>query len=447
MQQHAVQVSGHTIPPAAAPEECDILVIGGGPAGSTAAATLAKRGRDVVLLEREVHPRFHIGESLLPRNLAILERLGLRSAVERIGVHKPGAEIVDDDTGRSEAFAFADALNQDYTHAYQVRRSEFDQMLFENARASGARAAEGTRVTGVALAGPGGRARVTATDAEGRARVLAPRFVLDATGRDTLIAGKLGLKQANKHNTTAAVFAHFRGVERRSGDVEGYISIHLVDDGWFWMIPLQGDVMSVGFVGDPPAFKDRRGSVEDMFEERLRRCRTIRARMVGAERISDIMSTGNYSYRAARAWGEGYMMIGDAFAFIDPVFSSGVLLAMTAGEAGADVAEAWLRDPAAGRALAQRSEARQRRAMDSLGWLIYRINTPVLRSMLMAPRNTLRMRDGLVSMLAGNLEVDRRARLPVLAFKAVYYAMTALRRLGYPITPRPAALGHGVPAE
>lgn len=428
-------------------EECDILVIGGGPAGSTAAALLTERGRDVVLLEKEMHPRFHIGESLLPRNLAILERLGLRADVERIGVHKPGAEIVCDGTGRSEAFAFADALNQDYTHAYQVRRSEFDQMLFENARRQGARAAEGTRVTEIDLPEPGARARLVAKDTEGRTRVLAPRYVLDATGRDTLIAGKLGLKEANKHNTTAAVFAHFRGVERRTGDVEGYISIHLVDDGWFWMIPLQGDVMSVGFVGDAPAFKGRRGTAAELFEGRLRRCRTIAERMQGAERISEIFSTGNYSYRACSASGEGYMMIGDAFAFIDPVFSSGVLLAMTAGELGADVAETSLADPAAGRALAQQAEQRLRREMDSLAWLIYRINTPVLRSMLMAPRNHLRMRDGLVSMLAGNLEIDRRARLPVLAFKAVYYALSAAHRLGVRIAPEPLPLDRPIAAE
>ncbi len=427
-------------------EECDILVIGGGPAGSTAAALLAGRGRDVVLLEKEVHPRFHIGESLLPRNLAILERLGLREDVVRIGVHKPGAEIVCDDTGRSQAFAFAHSLNQDYTHAYQVRRSEFDQMLFENARRRGARAAEGTCATDIALPASGAeRTRVTARDAAGRTRVLAARYVLDATGRDTLVAGKLGTKEANKRNTTAAVFAHFRGVERRTGDVEGYISIHLVDDGWFWMIPLPGDVMSVGFVGDPAAFKGRVGSAADLFEERLRRCRTVSARMRGAERVSGITATGNYSYRARAASGEGYMMIGDAFAFIDPVFSSGVLLAMTAGEMGADVADAWLDDPAAARALAHRAERRLRRAMDSLGWLIYRINTPALRTMLMAPRNALRMRDALVSMLAGNLEIEPRARLPVLAFKTVYYALSAAGRLGYQLQPR-ARLGPPVAA-
>ena len=137
---------------------------------------------------------------------------------------------------------------------------------------------------------------------------------------------------------------------------------------------------------------------------------TVSARMQDAELASEVMTAGNYSYRARSSWGEGYMMIGDAFAFIDPVFSSGVMLAMTAGELGANVANAWLDDPAAGTQLARRSERQLCRTMDRLSWLIYRINTPVLRGMLMAPRNRFRMRDGLVSVLAGNL--DDRPRIP-----------------------------------
>ena len=427
-------------PPALPPaEECDILVIGGGPAGSTAAALLAERGEDVVLLEKERHPRFHIGESLLPKNLAILDRLGLRERVHEMGVLKPGAEFVDDRTGRRAAFPFALALNEGYPYAYQVRRSEFDRMLFETARARGARAAEGTRVTEIALPEPGGRARVVAAGPDGEARVLAPRFVLDATGRDTLIAGQLGTKEANKHNSTAAVFAHFRGVERREGDVEGYISVHLVEDGWFWMIPLPGDVMSVGFVGNQSAFKGRRGGPEVLLDERIRHSATVSARMHGAERVTEVHSTGNYSYRARTAWGEGYLMIGDAFAFIDPVFSSGVLLAMTSGELGAGVAAAWLRDPAAGRSLARKAERTLRREMDGLGWLIYRINSPVLRFLFMTPKNHLRMRDGVVSMLAANLALNPRTALPVLAFKTVYYAFSALHRLGVAPMPEPHA--------
>jgi flavin-dependent dehydrogenase len=417
-------------------ERCDVLVIGGGPAGSVAAALLAERGRDVVLLEKATHPRFHIGESLLPRNTAIFDRLGVRAQVAAMGVFKPGAEFVSDTTGGSVHFAFAQGLDQEYTNSWQVRRAEFDTMLFRTAAGRGARTAENTRVTDVQFAADGAdngaAALVTAIGPDGAARHYAPRFVLDASGRDTLLAGKLRTKRANKRNNTAALFAHFTGVERRVGELAGYISVHLVEDGWFWLIPLLGEVMSVGFVGDLAAFKARAGSPHDLFMRRIADSPTVSARMRDAELASEVVSTGNFSYDAASAWGEGYMMIGDAFAFLDPVFSSGVLLAMTAGERGADVADAWLDDPARGRALARRVERDMRTAMARISWLIYRINTPALRLLFMAPRNTLRMRDGLVSLLAGNLRGNWRMVLPVLAFKAVYFVVALALRLGLP---------------
>ena len=418
-------------------EECDVLIIGGGPAGSTAAALLAERGRDVVLLEKAEHPRFHIGESLLPRNTALLDRLGLREQVAAIGVHKPGAEFVSDATGQSVHFAFALGLDKQYTYSWQVRRAEFDELLFRTARSRGARAEESTRVTDVQFAPPGGRAQVTAAGPDGERR-FAPRFVLDASGRDTFLAGKLRTKRSNKRNTTAALYAHFRGVERRGGALEGYITVHLADDGWFWTIPLPGNVMSVGFVGDQSAFKGRRGTPHDLLMERIGGSPTVSARMRGAELLSDVTSTGNYSYRAAAAWGEGYMLIGDAFGFVDPVFSSGVLLAMTAGDLGADVADAWLDSRAAGRAKARRVERDVTHAMDRISWLIYRINTPALRHLFMAPKNVLRMRDGLVSLLAGNLRGSWESMVPVLAFKGVFHAMSLAMRLGLHPVPAPA---------
>ncbi len=426
--------------------ECDILVIGGGPAGSTAAALLAERGEDVVLLERETHPRFHIGESLLPRNTAILDRLGLSEQVAALGVHKPGAEFVSDATGQRVHFSFALGLDQQYTYSWQVRRSEFDKLLFDTAAARGARTEQGTRVTAMQFAALGGRAQVEATGPDGAIRRYAPRFVLDASGRDTFLASKLGTKRSNKHNTTAALYGHFRGVERRSGELEGYITVHLVDDGWFWMIPLPDDVMSVGFVGDAPAFKGRTGTPHNLFMARLMGSPSVRARMAGAELLGDVTSTGNYSYRSTEAHGDGYLMIGDAFGFVDPVFSSGVLLAMTAGEMGADVASTYLQQPAAARAQAARMQRDMTHAMERISWLIYRINTPALRTLFMAPRNTLRMRDGLVSLLAGNLRGTWGSVVPVLAFKSVYYVVAALMRLGiHPLpAPRPAQLA---PAE
>jgi len=427
-------------------QECDVLIIGGGPAGSTAAALLAERGRDVVLLEKSEHPRFHIGESLLPRNTALLDRLGLREQVAAIGVHKPGAEFVSDATGQSVHFAFALGLDKQYTYSWQVRRAEFDELLFRTAAARGARTEENTRVTELQFALPGGRAQVTATGPDGKLHRYAPRFVLDASGRDTFLAAKLRSKESNKHNTTAALYAHFRNVERRSGELEGYITVHLAEDGWFWMIPLPGDVMSVGFVGDQSAFKGRSSSPQDLFMDRIRTSPSVSARMRHVELLSEVTSTGNYSYRSSTAWGEGYMLIGDAFGFVDPVFSSGVLLAMTTGDLGADVADVWLDNPAAGRARARRVERDVKHAMHRISWLIYRINTPALRHLFMAPKNVLRMRDGLVSLLAGNLRGTWGAVIPVLAFKGVFYAMSLAMRLGLHSRP-PMTSARLAPAE
>jgi flavin-dependent dehydrogenase len=413
-------------------ESCDVIVIGGGPAGSTAAALLAKRGLDVVMLEKATHPRFHIGESLLPRNLELLRRLGVAEDVARIGVRKPGAEFVADATGESQAFNFAAGLDRIYTYSYQVERAAFDALLFDNACRHGARGAQASRVIDVTPDRPSGTSVVRTVEADGAERRIVARFVLDASGRDGVMARRHHLRMADKRNNTAAVFAHFRGARFRDGDMAGCISVHLAEDGWFWMIPLPDGIMSVGFVGTQRAFQAvaDSGGPEQFLQERIRRSATVNARMTQAKLASEVWSTANYSYGASRMWGDGYMMIGDAFAFLDPVFSSGVMLAMTMGEMGANVAATWLADPRAGRALARGAERQVRRRMRKLRWLIYRINHPVLRTMFMNPSNRLRMRDGLVSVLAGNFEDSRRTVLPFLAFRLAFRLLCCLHWCG-----------------
>ena len=417
-------------PAPSASETCDVLVIGGGPAGSTAAALLAARGRDVVLWDKDRHPRFHIGESLLPRNLAIFDRLGVRERIHALGVFKPGAEFVDDATGEQAVFSFAAGLDRRFTHCYQVPRAAFDATLLDNARAAGARVAEETRVIDADFAADGS-ATVRAQGPDGTPRTIGARFVLDATGRETLLATKFGLKAPDKRLNTAAVFAHFRGVEARTGEHAGCITVHLVEDGWFWMIPLPDEIMSVGFVSGPVAFRARTGSVSDLLFARIAASPSVAARMRGATLVSEVTGTGNYSYRARALWGEGWMMIGDAFGFLDPVFSSGVLLAMASAEMGAEVADTWLRDQHAGRARARQAQKRVSDSMNELSWLIRRINDPVMRAMFLRPRNMLRMRDGLISVLAGHFLYERPGfGLPLMAFKATYYLMSGARRLG-----------------
>ncbi|MCP1212728.1 FAD-dependent oxidoreductase [Acetobacter okinawensis] len=401
---------------------CDVLVIGGGPAGSSAATLLARQGVSVILLEKDPHPRFHIGESLLPCNLPLLRDLGVLDKVREIGVFKPGAEFVSDRGEGRLAFPFRYAISPKGTHAYQVRRSEFDEILFRNAQSHGVKTFEGLRVTEACFA-PRKPTQVTAQDEAGQTYAFTPRFVLDASGRDGFLARRHHTRHADKNNSTAAIFAHFHNVQRREADMEGYISIHLVEDGWFWMIPLRDNIMSVGFVGDKNAFSTHTGPKADLFWKKVAQSPSVAQRLAPAELLGELTTTGNYSYCANTSWGEGYYMIGDAFAFLDPVFSSGVLLAMKSAYRGARVAQAWLRSPAEGRKVARHEEGCTRAEMRRVAWLIYGINDPVLRTLFLNPRNILRMRDAIISLLAGDFVGRWRVQAPLAAFRVVLGAM------------------------
>ena len=406
--------------------ECEILVMGGGPAGSTAAILLARQGHKVILLEKAHHPRFHIGESLLPMNLPLFERLGVLGKVQAMGVFKPGADFEADNERGYNSFEFRRAIGNSPPHAYQVWRQDFDQMLFEHARREGADAREGHEVVAVEQA----NYRLSLVDVrqdDGQRYRITAQYVIDATGRDTFLSSNKRLRRKNSEHQSAAIFGHFHGAELRPGDDAGNISIYRFAHGWIWMIPLPDGVMSVGAVCRPAYLKQRKGRTVDFLLDTLRSNAGVRKRIEHAELIGgEVRVTGNYSYDSTQMGGPGWVMVGDAFAFLDPVFSSGVYLAMSGAEQAAKVVDAALREPRLEARLLRKLEKRQRAGMARFSFFIYRFNGPIMGSLFRKPRNVFQVEQGVISMLAGDLfdspKVVRRLRL----FKFIY-TLSAVR--------------------
>lgn len=410
--------------------ETDVLVIGGGPAGTTAATFLARKGWRVLLLEKDRHPRFHIGESLLPMNLPILQRLGVLERVHAIGTFKRGADFPV--SGKAEGaeyntFLFERALHPVFGHAYQVNRDEFDQMLFAHARDNGVDAREGVKVERIDFAADGRPLHAHARNEDGSALVVSPRYVVDASGRDTFMGNRFKLKRKNAKHQSAAIFSHFQGVQRRPGEDQGNITVQRFQHGWMWLIPLPRGVMSIGAVCFPSYLKQRRGENEKFLMDTLLAEPQIAARMQGAQRVAPVHVTGNYAYGCTRMAGPGWIMAGDAYAFVDPIFSSGVFLAMDSAEQAANAVDGALREPTREAALQAAMARRMDRGLRWFQWFIYRFNTPVMKHLFANPRNNWQVEQAVISMLAGDIfdnpAVIRRLRL----FRAIY-ALTALQQ-------------------
>ena len=410
--------------------ECDVLVVGGGPAGSTIAALLAQKNKHVVVLEKEHFPRFHIGESLLPLNLPLFDRLGITDDVHRIGVYKPGAELVSDAHNAATTFRFADNPYLSVGHSYQVRRAEFDKLLLDNSRHLGAEALEGARVSDVALDGDRGP-HVTVLNDDGIATEWSARFLVDATGRDTLLTSRLGLKRINKHNNTAAVFGHFRNVPRRFGDKQGMITVYLFEHGWFWMIPLPDEVMSVGVVGTQAFFKERKANLETLFASAVAETPSLASHMKNAERIGPLTACADYSYDSQSYVGKNHILVGDAAAFIDPLFSSGVMMAMSSAAYGATVVEELLDGRGSRERLVRDYESKIRHSLNSLSWLIYRINSPLLRDIFMSSFDLFNTRHELITILAGDFYETRSWLSPLRRLQLAYGCLYVLSKFGF----------------
>ena len=415
---------------AAATHSVDVLVIGGGPGGSTAAALLAQRGLSVALLEKDRHPRFHIGESLLPANLPLLDELGVGEAVRAIGMEKWGAEFVSPwHAQKTQTFQFAEAWDKSMPMAYQVRRSAFDHILIRNAAAKGARVVEGCTVRDVSFLPAGQGARADAQHDDGTQSTWNARYVVDASGRDTLLANRFKAKQRNPKHNSAAIFAHYAGARRLDGKAQGNISIFWFDHGWFWFIPLADGTTSVGAVVWPYYLKTRATPLEQFFADTIAMAPELAARLDGATRVSEVQATGNFSYSSDHTHGPGYLLIGDAYAFIDPVFSSGVMLAMQGGFLAADTVETCLRSPQRATQALAHFDREIRRGPREFSWFIYRVNHPTMRDLFMGPRNIFRVKEALLSVLAGDIFGNTPIWASVRALKGIYY-LSCLRHFG-----------------
>jgi flavin-dependent dehydrogenase len=406
-------------------ESCDVVVIGGGPAGSTAATLLARRGYKVIALEKARHPRFHIGESLLPMNLPIFERLGVLDKVRALGVFKPGADFEADNARGYNTYAFARAIGNSPPHAYQVWRQDFDKMLYDHARESGADAREGQEVLKVEQRGPRD-SRLEVRSEDGACYEIQARYVVDASGRDAFLSAKKKLRRKNAEHQSAAIFGHFKGAQLRPGQDAGNISIYRFEYGWMWMIPLPDDVMSIGAVCRPEYLKQRKGRTTEFLLETLHQNAALKRRIEHAELIGEVRVTGNYSYDSSCMGGPGWVLVGDAFAFLDPVFSSGVYLAMSGAEQAVTVVDSALKEPASETRMLRKLEKRQRAGMARFSFFIYRFNGPVMIDMFRDPRNDWQLEQGVISMLAGDLFDTPKVLWRLRLFKLVY-AISGLR--------------------
>jgi len=320
----------------------DVLIIGGGPAGATAGLALAREGWRVLVLERSAFPRFHIGESFLPRNMALIRELGLEGELRRIPqVEKRGAEFVMGH-GRDEGslFWFTDTLTRGETVSFNIERAPFDAMLLDAARQAGVEVRENQAVKKI-LRLEDGRVEVSTDAGE-----VSARWLVDASGQSTLLGKHLGIRRVLPHRRKAAYFGHFENVARRDGAEGGFIVIVMSDEGWFWLIPLDETRTSVGVVMHADQAKKVGLPPERMLPWAIERCPAVKERMAAAVYPDSYHVLADFSYRCAPYAGPGYFLVGDAAVFVDPIFSTGVCMGMMSGVEAARGITALLRGTA-----------------------------------------------------------------------------------------------------
>ncbi len=358
----------------------DAVVIGAGPAGSTAATLVAKAGHRVLQLERANFPRFKVGESLIPATYDVLRRLGMLPRL-RGGrfVEKHSVQFYSGDGRAGRPFYFHETDPSERSQTWQVLRSEFDQMMLENARQHGVEAQEGVGVRQVLFDEQQRAVGVEARFADGEQRRFSARVVIDASGQRSLLARKLGLRVTDERLKMASIFTHFEGGQRDPGIDEGATLICHSEGSksWLWYIPMPDNMVSVGVVGPiPHLIHGRQGNPQQVLDEEIARCPGVQPRLVGARQALEVKVLNDFSYVSSQLAGDGWVLAGDAFGFLDPMYSTGVLLALKSGEMAGDAVAAALSQGDTSAARLGGFEATLRGGLNAFRRLIFAFYSP-----------------------------------------------------------------------
>ena len=407
----------------------DVAIIGGGPAGSTTAALLARAGRRVVLFEREKFPRFHIGESLLPFSMKSFTRLGLQEKFVKAGFAKKyGGEIIGACSDTGTKFYFKDGYRSQTDHAYQVTRADFDKVLLDHAAESGAEVHEETAVEAIEFSSDGVDLSVKSKKSSHSIRA---RYLVDASGRTSVLGRQFKIKKTYEHLQKLSIFAHYDGVWRPKG-IDGTLTVLIRSfDRWFWLIPLTDERTSVGVVLDSGTFRESKLSAEDFLEQALSEQPIITKRMTNARLASKVHMEADFSYRSDRLHGDRWLLTGDAAGFIDPIFSSGVFLAVFSGELCADALNEALDHPRKAKRLFPRYERSVNRAMDVYLRFVNAWYTKEFIEVCLAPRSVLGLAPAVNAVLGGNVGNS----FPIRWRMWVFYFLVWLQRR-HPIAPK-----------
>lgn len=382
----------------------DAIIIGGGPAGATAACTLRQSGRKVLVLEKEKFPRFHIGESLLPYNRPIFDELGVWGKIQAAGfMVKRGAQFWMGDGSRHTRLDFSRGSFTEFPESIQVERAKFDDILLRHAEELGAEVREQAIVTGYQIEPE--RVSVTFRDKEGREHETQAAFLIDASGLGNFTANREKLRDYYPGHKKIAIFGHYAGVQMTEGDEKGDILIIRREKSWFWMIPLEDDKVSIGLVLDLDEFKALKQEPQAVFDDAVAATHAVHDRMLNARPLTQGHVLSDFSYTNRQLVSDRLVRVGDASGFIDPIFSSGVMLAMHSAQKGARVVDAAI---AAGRPMTfamKRYEWATKKHVGRFWQFIEKFYTKHFAQLFFQPNNKFRMVCAINCVLAGRPEM------------------------------------------